>query len=158
MSSSSIAQENRNSPPFLSPLHGPETETRKTPACNLFALSGFTAFRKGWALLSQEKGGWWARGRAQCRYNVQDKHVRGARYFADTCFSLHHHLFTRYHSEAATVACNPRSILQFAHGVGSPKSPQVQGEAGRTNSHTTTAQIQNPFAVHTFPKCPWQGW
>lgn len=57
MSSSSIAQENRNSPPFLSPLHGPETETRKTPACNLFALSGFTAFRKGWALLSQEKGG-----------------------------------------------------------------------------------------------------
>lgn len=87
----------------------------------LVALSGFIAFQKGWAPLSQEKEGWWARGRAQCRYNAQDKHVGGARYSADMCFSLHHHLFTRYHSEAATVTCNPMSILQVAHGAGTPK-------------------------------------
>lgn len=131
MSASSVGQENRNSPPFPSPLPGPAPDTWTPPACTLFALNGFISFLKGWAPLSQEKGRGMMSKRQSSGIMSRTSMVVGPGILHSHAFQLPplHQVSFRSSNCHLQSHEHPTGCIQSWH---SKKSPQVQGEPGRT--------------------------
>jgi len=167
MALGSIRQKNTNSPPFFSLLPRPAPETWPVPASNFFTSNWFIAFLKDWAPLSQEEddtqpaehsAGVLSRTITLVEPSILHRRALQVAFQILCVIASHHQVSFRSSNCHWQHHEHPTGVEASMQSWHSKKSPQVQGEAGRTNSPVTTAQIQRSFAVHAFPECPWQGW